>query len=98
MFGSPARSDQERLQLGGRDNDTEAARVPPKPNVTYTAPVGSVDLAAAGCEIWPCLECLPWYVEILRDPETDEVFAREWHAVDCPAFAELVDANDNKGF
>jgi hypothetical protein len=54
-----------------------------------TAPVGSIDLAAEGHVIWPCQRCLPWHLEVLRDPETDETFAREWHAVDCPALVAL---------
>jgi hypothetical protein len=66
--------------------------VPKKPRVTYDAPVMSVDLAAEGWEIWPCHDCLPWHLEIVRDPETGDIAAREWHAVDCPALAELLDA------
>lgn len=55
-----------------------------------TAPVLCVDLAAEGEDIWPCLECLSWHVEILRDPDGGMVFAREWHAVGCPALAKLL--------
>lgn len=59
----------------------------------YTAPVLSVDLAAEGWEIWPCAECLPWHLEVFRDEDTDEVFAREWHAAECPALQELLAEN-----
>lgn len=48
-----------------------------------------VDLAAVGEVIWPCSECEPWHVEILRDPD-GAVFAREWHAAGCPNLAELL--------
>lgn len=64
-----------------------------KPNTNYSAPVASVDLAAEGWVIWPCLECMPWHLEIVRDIETGEVLAREWHAVDCPALAALLDSD-----
>ena len=43
--------------------------MPKKPNVTYSAPVGSVDLEGEGGEIYPCHDCLPWHVEIVRDRE-----------------------------
>jgi hypothetical protein len=64
-----------------------------RPDTTYRAPVGSVDLAAedddgSPYEIWPCHDCLPWHVEVIR--EGDHVFVREWHAVDCPSFQELI--------
>jgi hypothetical protein len=48
--------------------------------VELNAPIGSIDLAAEGHVIWACGQCAPWHLEVLRDPETDEVFAREWHA------------------
>ncbi len=62
-------------------------------NLTYTAPIGSVDLAAHDgdgdpYEIRSCSHCLPWYAEVIRDDDGN-VFVREWHAVDCPNFAEL---------
>jgi len=64
-----------------------------KPNKTYTAPVGSIDLAAEMDDgtpyaIWPCDDCLPWHAEVVRDGE--DVFVREWHAVDCQQFQELL--------
>ena len=65
---------------------------PKKPDLTYHAPVGSVDLAGEGWDIWPCSSCLPWHLEIIRDPETDFIYAREWHAVDCPEFIDLLAA------
>jgi hypothetical protein len=57
------------------------------------ASIGSIDLAAEGHVIWPCCRCLPWHLEVLRDLETDEVFAREWHAVDCLALVGLLAAS-----
>lgn len=62
---------------------------PRKPNVTYSAPVGSIDLAAIGYVIWPCNDCLPWHVEIIR-ADDGEIIAREWHAVDCEHFQDLL--------
>jgi hypothetical protein len=61
-------------------------------DVSPGVPIGSVDLSAEGHEIWPCGRCQPWHLEILRDPETDEVFAREWHALDCSAYVALLAA------
>ncbi|MDX3232905.1 hypothetical protein [Streptomyces sp. ME19-01-6] len=64
-----------------------------EPNVTYTAPVGSIDLPAfdeegVAYEIVACDECLPWYAEVVV---TDGgILVREWHAVDCPAFESLL--------
>lgn len=55
----------------------------------YTAPIAPVDLCAEG-EIHPCPDCLPWYVEFVHDPETCEPVAREWHAIDCPLFNDLI--------
>ncbi len=59
----------------------------------YTAPIGSVDLAAFDddgnpYEIWSCAHCLPWHAEVIID-DCGDVGVREWHAVECPAFQEL---------
>lgn len=62
----------------------------PTPDTTYRAPVGSIDLPAEEYEIWPCHDCLPWHAEVIRDPDSDEVFVREWHAVECPQFVALL--------
>lgn len=59
-------------------------------DLTYRAPIGSVDLLAEG-EFWPCSDCLPWHFEVVRRFGTDEFFVREWHAVDCPTFRILLD-------
>lgn len=64
-----------------------------KPNVTYSAPIGSVDLRAfqddgSSYEVWPCNDCLPWHTEVVR--VEGEILVREWHAVDCPQFVRLV--------
>lgn len=68
---------------------------PPRPNVGFSAPIGSVDLCAfddAGnaYEILACPDCLPWRAEVVRDPRTKELLIREWHAVDCELFQELI--------
>jgi hypothetical protein len=65
-----------------------------EPNVGNTAPVGSIDLDAADedgepYEIRACLWCAPWFAEVHRDDD-GTVFVREWHAVDCPHFQELL--------
>ncbi|MFD9004501.1 hypothetical protein ACFV0T_26670 [Streptomyces sp. NPDC059582] len=65
-----------------------------KPNTTRSAPVGSIDLRAfaddgTAHEIWPCHHCLPWHAEVVQ--VEGEILVREWHAVDCPDFQELVD-------
>jgi hypothetical protein len=61
---------------------------------TYSAPIGSVDLAAFDedgepYEIHGCHYCLPWYAEV-HIGDDGEVFVREWHAVECEAFEELI--------
>ena len=62
-----------------------------KPNLGRSAPVGSVDLECDAFAIWPCEECLPWHVEIVRDPgDSEHILAREWHAIDCSLFQELL--------
>jgi hypothetical protein len=37
------------------------------------------------------MHCLPWHAEVVRDPETDEILIREWHAVECEVFQELIE-------
>jgi len=64
-----------------------------KPNVTYNAPVGSVDMVAfkedgTSHEIRPCPDCLPWYAELAQ--VEGELLVREWHAYDCPLFQDLI--------
>lgn len=66
---------------------------PRRPDLTYVAPVGPVDLAAVTdegvpYEIWPCRDCLPWHAEVII--EENDTFVREWHAVECPSFQELI--------
>lgn len=69
---------------------------PRKRNTTYTAPIGSVDLAAMMDDgtpypIWPCESCLPWHAEVIQD-DSGELFVREWHAVDCEEFQNVLTA------
>jgi len=59
-----------------------------KPDLTYRAPVLSVDLAADDYLIWPCTDCLPWHAEVVQDDTG--LIVREWHAADCPTLAELL--------
>jgi len=65
-----------------------------KRKIDYTAPVGSIDLAPfdeAGepYEINACHYCLPWHAEVHIDDD-GRVFVREWHAVDCEEFQQLL--------
>ena len=76
---------------------TDPSHRPPdaRPNIRFDAPIGSVDLRAfddAGIayEILACPDCLPWRAEVVRDPQTNEILIREWHAVDCELFQELI--------
>lgn len=66
-----------------------------RPRIDYLAPIGSVDLAAFdengdAYEISPCPFCLPWRAEVVRDVETGDILVREWHAVECEHFCELI--------
>ena len=71
-------------------NPTEGGLMARKPDLTYRAPVLSVDLAADGYQIWPCDECLPWHAEVIEDD--DGTFVREWHAAECPVLADVMEA------
>ncbi|MFF8840569.1 hypothetical protein [Streptomyces sp. NPDC015130] len=67
-----------------------------KPKTTLDAPVGSVDLAAfaddgTAYEIFACHYCLPWHAEVVV--VEGEILVREWHAVDCQDFQELIDGD-----
>ncbi|EHB48765.1 hypothetical protein MycrhDRAFT_5606 [Mycolicibacterium rhodesiae JS60] len=69
---------------------------PPRPDITFHAPIGSIDLRAfnevgEAYEITACMECLPWRAEVVTDPETNEILVREWHAVECAAFLSLLE-------
>ena len=59
----------------------------PRRDTTFTAPVGSVNLAAFDddgepYEIHACDHCLPWHAEVHLDDD-GAIFVREWHAVEC---------------
>lgn len=60
-----------------------------KPNLTYSAPILCVDLAADEYEIFPCGDCLPWHAEVIE--EDGVTYVREWHAADCPTLRDLFD-------
>ncbi len=64
-----------------------------KPNVTNSAPFGSIDLPAEGYTIHPCFNCYPWHAEAFADDD-GMVWVREWHAVDCSAFQEVLAVSD----
>lgn len=88
------RSERLRDRLGGLLEKPESG-----PNITFTAPVASVDLLAfddAGdaYEITSCNYCLPWRAEVVKDPETGETLVREWHAWECEALQGLLDDED----
>jgi hypothetical protein len=42
-----------------------------------------------GETIWPCRHCLPWRAELLLVEPDDAIWVREWHAFDCPIWAEI---------
>lgn len=39
--------------------------------------------------IWPCRDCKPWRAELLLAQPHGAVWVREWHALDCPIWAEI---------
>ena len=47
------------------------------------------DNAGDPLPVWPCGHCDPWHLEVVRDGQ-GEVWAREWHAPDCPHLADLL--------
>lgn len=62
-------------------------------------PIGSVELEAVHengepYEIHGCNYCLPWHAEVRVDDD-GHIFVREWHAVECEAFEELISSNDS---
>ena len=58
-----------------------------KRRLDYSAPVLPIEYDLDDDPIWPCPDCLPWHVEIVREPDNGASgwVVREWHAVDCPA-------------
>jgi hypothetical protein len=72
---------------------------PKRRNLGYTAPIGSVDLAAFDengepYEITACSSCLPWHAEVHID-DNGSIYVREWHAVECEEFEELIKRHDD---
>ncbi|MFF3968031.1 hypothetical protein ACFYZI_41580 [Streptomyces griseorubiginosus] len=66
----------------------------PRQDVTFPAPVGCVDLRAFdddgnSYEISACHDCLPWHAEVVLIE--GEILVREWHAVGCPVFQQLIE-------
>ena len=68
---------------------------PERPWVTFDAPVGTVDIAAFDFDgkgnpwqIHACDNCLPWHAEVVAYGGV--TYVREWHAVECPAFRQLL--------
>jgi hypothetical protein len=68
--------------------------MPKKPNGTYSAPVACVDWPYDDDVIWPCPECLPWHLEIVKDPKTGDTTVREWHAAESPMLVEILKGSD----
>lgn len=70
-------------------------------HTTYSAAIGSVDLAVFDengepYEIHGCNFCLPWHAEV-HIGDDGQVFIREWHAVECEAFEELINDGSDSG-
>jgi len=45
-------------------------------------------------KIHGCNYCLPWHAEV-RVADDGHIFVREWHAVECEAFEELISSIDS---
>jgi hypothetical protein len=64
-----------------------------RPNVSESAPLGYVELAAferdgTPISFRPCRECAPsWRAEVMN--KDGFVLVREWHAADCEALRML---------
>jgi hypothetical protein len=70
------------------------------PDTNYTAPIGSVDLAAVNGNgtpfvIWPCSSCLFWHAEVICDDD-GTLHVRDWHAVDCGELQDVLAAIANE--
>ncbi len=61
-----------------------------RPDLTYGAPVAFFDLYVDDNlgDVWPCDECLPWHVEVIR--EDGHIYLREWHAAECPTLTHVL--------
>lgn len=78
--------------MTNRDNRDSERR----PRVTYDAPIASLEFAAFDAEgnsyeITACHDCLPWRAEVVLDVEDGKPVVREWHAVECPLYIELLE-------
>ncbi|MGW5924249.1 hypothetical protein ACWFPY_35095 [Nocardia fluminea] len=66
-----------------------------RPKVTYDAPIAPMDFEAFddegnSYEITACHDCLPWRAEVVLDVEDGRPIVREWHAVECPFYTDLL--------
>jgi hypothetical protein len=67
-------------------------------NVNLNAPVGSVDVRALdddgnAYKIRARSDCLLRHAEVVVDEESGSIMVREWHAIGCPMFQELINGN-----
>jgi hypothetical protein len=61
-----------------------------KRRVTLTAPVLPFEYPWSEDDvIWACHDCLPWHLELFRDPATGALWVREWHAEGCPIWEDV---------
>jgi hypothetical protein len=65
--------------------------------IHMNAPVVPVDLLGGdehGQPVtqWSCDDCLPWHFEVIREPDSEYIYIREWHAIDCATLAYIVAA------
>ncbi|BBY09997.1 hypothetical protein [Mycobacterium marseillense] len=94
-FADDERAEQARRPTSPRLRQRREHPRPPRPDITFHAPIAPVDLRAfnevgEAYEIVACPECLPWRAEVVTDPQTNEILVREWHAVECTLFRELI--------
>lgn len=61
----------------------EAAK---RPDLGFRASLFAFEYPADDQPIRACMECLPWYVEVVVND--DGVTVREWHAFDCPVLRD----------
>ncbi len=65
----------------------------PRRNNDSDSPVMPIEYPVDSDPIWPCQECQPWHIDIVREPQADGsdlLMVREWHAVSCPTYQALL--------